>query len=108
MTTEPNPIIPTISTIATVGAFTIIFIDLVRAYIHERAQIARKQAAGSPRPWSTDPILHTFRFCQLEREADYTTREIRKLWREPHADDRELWFAIVIARVVNLPASLRE
>ena len=36
------------------------------------------------------------------------TRWIRVNWREPHADDPDLWFAMVVARFVNWPDTLAE
>jgi hypothetical protein len=78
------------------------------AFMRERYAIFLKKEAGEPKPWTADPILQRFRFCNIYREDDKVTRWIRVNWREPHTDDPDLWFAMVVARHLNLPASLEE
>jgi hypothetical protein len=78
------------------------------AVMHEREAIRLRRVQGLPRPWTTDPILHTYRFCNIRREDDAVTRWISDHWRAPHQDDPDLWFAMVIARFVNWPDTLTE
>lgn len=59
-------------------------------------------------PWSDDPIFQKTPFCNVRREDDRVTRWIAENWREPHADDPDLWFAMVVARFVNEPDTLAE
>ena len=41
----------------------------------EREQIRlRKEVQKNPPPWTNDPILQQFKFCQVFREDDRTTR----------------------------------
>lgn len=61
---------------------------------------------GEPAPWTEDPILQKFRFCNVYRELDKVTIWIREHWRTPHATDPDLWFALTVARFFNLPATL--
>jgi hypothetical protein len=69
--------------------------------------LARK--AGKTWPWSSDPILQHFKFCNVFREHDRVTRWLSVSWREPHQDDRHLWFAFVVARrCINLPGTLKK
>ena len=51
-------------------------------------------------------ILREWSFCNVERERDRTTVWIRENWREPHRDDPLVWFAMAVARFVNLPDAL--
>jgi hypothetical protein len=83
-------------------------VDELFAFIRERHAIYERRAAGLPKPWTEDPILQRYRFTQVYRELDAVTVWIRENWREPHADDPDLWFAMVVARHLNLPASLEE
>lgn len=76
------------------------------AFIKERHAIYDRRQAGKPKPWTKDPILQSYRFCNMYRELDTVTIWIRENWREPHADDPDLWFAMVTARLVNWPHSL--
>jgi len=76
-------------------------------FICARHRAFLRRAAGKPRPWSSDPILQRCKFCNAYRELDRVTRWIAENWREPHKDDRHLWFALVIARrCINWPATL--
>lgn len=77
------------------------------AFIKERERVRLNKEAGRPKPWTTDPILQRYRFCNVNREDDSVTKWVCENWRKPHADDPDLWFAMVIARLLNLPASLQ-
>jgi len=77
-------------------------------WITEREAIRKRRAAGQPAPWTSDPILNSFRFCNVRREDDAVTRHIAQRWREPRADDPHLWFAMAVARFINLPDTLDE
>jgi hypothetical protein len=77
-------------------------------WIAERETIRHRRAEGAPPPWSADPIFQKYSFCNVRREDDRTTRWIAANWREPHADDQDLWFAMVVGRFVNRPDTLAE
>jgi site-specific DNA-adenine methylase len=70
-------------------------------FIVERWRIHQRRAAGQPKPWTQDPILQNNRFCNVFREWDTETVWITTHWRAPHSDDPDLWFALVVARMVN-------
>jgi hypothetical protein len=74
----------------------------------ERHAIYRRKTAGLPKPWTTNPIFQQYRFCNVYRELDTVTVWIAEKWRTPHHDDPDLWFALVVARLVNWPESLAE
>ena len=50
----------------------------------------------------------TRKFCNVFRELDKVTIWIRKNWREPYADHKNLPFAMAVARQINLPETLEE
>ena len=53
-------------------------------WLHERETIRiRKEERGDPPPWTDDPILQEFKFCQVFREHDRTTRWFRTHIRDP-------------------------
>lgn len=84
-------------------------VDDLFNFIHERHRIWRERyVAKKPGPWTTDPILQTFRFCNVYRELDRVTLWITSKWRTPNAGDPDLWFAMVVARLVNWPDTLDE
>lgn len=53
-----------------------------------------------------DPILGTYRFCNVFRELDRVTVWIRENIREPYADHEHLWYMLAIARFINWPDTL--
>lgn len=61
-------------------------LDQLVYYVHERQSIFLKKEAGEPRPWTTDPIFQKFKFTNVLRSDDWTTRQLVKNWYEPHAD----------------------
>lgn len=77
-------------------------------FIIEREKVRLAKEDGKPRPWSKDDILNTYRFCNVHREDDKVTRWIAEHWRTPFADHKDLWFAMVVARLFNLPSTLAE
>lgn len=77
-------------------------------WIMMREHIRRMKDAGAPRPWSPDPIMHDYRFCNVRREDDRGTIWIRQHIREPFADHPYLWFMLCIARQINWPDTLAE
>lgn len=77
-------------------------------YINERHTIYLRKTMGASWPWTTDPTLQRYRFCNVFRELDKVTIWIRENWREPFANHRNLWFAMCIARQINWPPMLTE
>jgi hypothetical protein len=75
-------------------------------FIKARHQIYIAKQAGFKKPWSDDLILQKYRFTNAYRELDKVTVWISKNWRTPNAKDPHLWFAMVVARFINLPETL--
>jgi hypothetical protein len=76
------------------------------AFVREREQVRRNKEAGQPAPWTDDPILRTYRFCNVRREDDKVTRWIRQNWTQRYRKDPDHWFAMVVARLFNKPETL--
>jgi hypothetical protein len=76
------------------------------AFAEERYNIYKRRSHGHKPPWTNDPILRDYRFCNVYREDDKVTCWIRDNWRIPHAEDPDLWFAMCVARLFNRPESL--
>jgi hypothetical protein len=75
-------------------------------WIKERHAIFLKKETGAPAPWTKDTILQHYRFCNPYRENDKVTVWLRHNWRVPHDAAKDLWFAMVVARLVNWPSTL--
>lgn len=80
--------------------------NLFLYFIHERDEIRLLKDGGRPGPWTDDSILNTYRFCNVNREDDAVTRWIQKHIRAPFKDDPDLWFALIVARLINQPSTL--
>lgn len=80
--------------------------EQVAYWITEREKIRVKKASGTPPPWTKDPILRRYRFCNVRREDDKVTRWIAHNWRNPHVGSPLFVAAVVLARMVNWPPTL--
>lgn len=84
-------------------------IDDLAAFMAKRHNIyVDRNRHKKPWPWTDDPILQQFRFCNIYRELDTVTVWIRQNIRERFADHPHLWFMLAMARRINLPATLEE
>lgn len=80
----------------------------VAYWIDERERIRIAKEAGKPRPWTKDPILATYRFCNVRREDDAVTRWIAKNWRDPYVGHPNHTRAVLLARLINWPPTLHK
>lgn len=77
-------------------------------WVSEREKIRIRKERDRGPPWTDDPILATYRFCNVRREDDRGTAWIRKYIREPYAHHPLLWLMLCIARQINWPDTLAE
>lgn len=76
-------------------------------FIIERERIRLRRAAGVTKPWTTDPILQRYRFCNVHRNDDTVTQWIHNHWSQAqHVQRPYHWFAMAVARFVNWPETL--
>lgn len=75
-------------------------------WITNREDIRHLKEAGAPLPWTQDKILRNYRFCNVHREDDRVTRWITEHWRSPFSNHPDIWFWMMIARVLNQPESI--
>lgn len=76
------------------------------AFIKERERIRIRKERGDKAPWTKDPFLSRYRFCNIHREDDRVSRWVSENIREPWKAEPDLWFAIVVCRLLNLPDSI--
>lgn len=75
-------------------------------WVAERERVRVKKEAGLPKPWTTDPIIRDYKFCNVNRESDKVTRWIFDNWLYPHAKHQNIAFAMCVARHFNWPETL--
>jgi len=78
-------------------------LDTAVYWVNERERIRiAKEELESPKPWTQDPILQDFKFCNVFREDDRNTRWLAEHIREPLRNDPRVLMAVVIFRWFNL------
>ena len=78
-------------------------VDRYLYWIEERESIRRKKEdADADPPWTEDEIFKTFKFCQVYREDDRTTRWFAAHIRRPLSAEPEVVMATIIFRFFNL------
>lgn len=82
--------------------------SLLWQWCSERERVRIKRSTGLPPPWTDDPVIGKYRFCNVRREDDVVTIWIRKNIREPFADSPYLWLMLCAARIINHPETLLE
>lgn len=66
------------------------------AWEREMTRVRRLRARDRNGPWTQDPVLQTYRFCNVRREHDRTTEWFREHIREPlRASPNVLWATVV-------------
>jgi DNA polymerase I-like protein with 3'-5' exonuclease and polymerase domains len=73
------------------------FVDMVA----EREAIRERRANGQVYPWTNDDILGRWYFTNMSRAHDKHTIWLWDNWCRPHAGECDLWFAMVVARLIN-------
>lgn len=76
-------------------------------WVKEREQVRIRKEHGDPLPYTLDPIIATYRFCNVRREDDRGTVWIRDHIRKPYANHPHLWLMLCIARQINWPGTLQ-
>lgn len=72
------------------------------AYARARHAILLRRQTGLPRTeWTDDPILQKYRFCNVFREDDVTTKWFRENVRDPLRNQPEVLLATVVFRWFN-------
>lgn len=75
-------------------------------WVQERERIRERRANGTPGPWTADPILAKYRFCNVRRADDRVTRWLVDNVYAPHREDPNAWFLCCAARFVNWPPAV--
>lgn len=80
--------------------------DRLVHWIKEREAVRLKKEAGEPQPWTDDPIIGTYRFCNVRRMDDKVSKWLLLNWYQPYFNHPNMLYAVALARFINLPDSL--
>ncbi len=79
--------------------------DLYWYFAAERQAIFERRAAGRPAPWTDDPILATYKFCNVFRASDRVSQYLIKdiAYAEPTASPADVLFQVLAFRFFSRP-----
>lgn len=81
-------------------------LDILVYWMTERDLIRVAKEAGKPKPWTSDPLLRDYRWCNVRRMDDRVSRWLIEHWYQPDGDPLTAVTAATLARLVNWPDSL--
>jgi len=81
-------------------------LELFWYWIRERENIRVQRAMGVSSPWTDDEVLGKYYFCNVRREDDKVTRELRELAKK-HCATHELPWYYTLARLFNYAPTMK-
>lgn len=90
------------------GAFLPAELSTLVSWIYERDRIRSQKERGVPKPWTTDPLLRDYRWCNVRRMDDRVSVALLQRWYVYDADPHTALVAATMARLVNWPESLMD
>ena len=76
-------------------------------FVWEREAIRIARENMIPREqWTNDPVFKKYKFTNIRRRDDRVSRWIIKEIINLHLKNRDLWFALLVARLINWPLTL--
>lgn len=76
-------------------------------FVWEREAIRIARENGYTAPWTDDPILRDYKFTNVRRKEDRVSIWIINNIIKPYKMREDLWFTLLIARLVNWPPTLK-
>ena len=83
-------------------------LDVLVFWMIERDKMRAAKEAGKPKPWTADPLLRDYRWCNVRRMDDRVSRWLLECWYDPRHDPNYQLYDALLARLVNWPDSLAE
>jgi hypothetical protein len=80
-----------------------LFDELVE-FVNERDQVRLNKDSGYLQPYTLDPILSKYRFCNVRRRDDRVSKWLIKNYYRSVSGD--VWFRALLARLINWPPTL--
>lgn len=75
-------------------------------WVREREKARRGKETGLPKPWTKDPIIQRYKFCNVRRMDDRVSKWLLDNWYDTSSDLHTLLIAAALARLVNWPDTL--
>jgi hypothetical protein len=81
-------------------------LDILVHWMTERDKVRAKKALGLPKPWTSDPLLQGYKWCNVKRADDAVSIAMLSRWYRPNGHPEISLVAAVLGRLVNWPDSL--
>ena len=75
-------------------------------FVNERENIRIRKQSGHPGPWTEDPILTKYRFCNVRRRHDRVSDWLLRNYYPACNPLKDMWLAAAVARIINWPPTL--
>jgi hypothetical protein len=82
--------------------------SIVKFWIERHKIYLRRFVLKKERPWTKDPMLRNYRFCNIYRELDTVSEWIINNVIKPFEKNENLWLMLAISRLINWPDTLAE
>jgi len=82
--------------------------SIVKFWIERHKIYLRRNVLHKDKPWTSDPMLQSYRFCNIYREIDTVSEWIIKNVIKPYEKNDNLWFMLAASRLINWPDTLAE
>lgn len=92
----PAPTAETVSSVPSLLYFT-----------WEREVIKIVKERGGEKPWTKDPVLQRYKFTNIHRRDDRVSKWIIDNVITPNVERNDLWFILLITRLINWPPTLQ-
>lgn len=91
---------PTEATAKTWGSFLY--------FVWEREAIRLARENGYDKPWTIDPIMEKYRFCNIRRRDDRVTKWLISNVYQYAEPGEDMWFVAAVCRLINWPPTILE
>jgi len=76
-------------------------------FVWEREVIRIVKERGGEQPYTKDPVMAKYKFTNIHRKDDRVSRWIIENVIQPNAQRQDLWFILLITRIINWPPTLK-
>lgn len=91
-----------------VNPFTVTDMEGLLHFVWERENTRLLRLAGKPRDeWTTNPVIRKYKFTNIHREHDRVSQWLIDRVMKPNEGRRDLWFILIICRLINWPPTLQ-
>lgn len=81
--------------------------SITKFWIERHKVYLKRYHVGKAKPWTNDPVLRAYRFCNIYRELDTVSKWIIDNIISPYQNHPDLWFMLALARIINWPDTLQ-